>query len=73
MRSLYGNFDPPTQTSVSPLPAGSEENSFFQGVKQIEVRPFFVAGGDDSGMSKIFLGKYGGPFTEDSDAMAALL
>jgi hypothetical protein len=64
MRSLYGNYDPSTQASVSPLLPGSEENSFFQRAKQIEVRPFFTATADDSGISKILFGTYSGPFAE---------
>jgi hypothetical protein len=63
MTSLYGNFDPSTQSSVAALPPGSEENSFFraeQKVKGLEVRPFWTALADDSGVTKVFLSTYAG-------------
>jgi Bacterial Ig-like domain (group 2) len=64
MRSLYGNFDSPTQASISSLPAGAEENSFFERAKEIEVHPFFIAGVKDSGVNRVFLGTYAGPLGE---------
>ncbi len=60
MKSLYGNFDPLTQTSVSGLPTGAEKDSFFRDVKQIQAQPFYTAQTHDSGSSKVFLATYSG-------------
>jgi Bacterial Ig-like domain (group 2) len=64
MKSLYGNFDPSTQSSVSDLPAGAQQDSFFKTAAGIEARAFFTAGVEESGVGKVFLGTYAGPLGE---------
>jgi hypothetical protein len=58
MTSLYGNFDLPTQTSVSTLPPGKNSHYSINKPVPFQTRPFFVAYTNDAGASKVFLATY---------------
>jgi hypothetical protein len=61
MKSLYGNFDPPANVSVSTLPTTGAKSSYFDPGLEINVRPFWVIGAKESGTTKVFLLTYATP------------
>jgi hypothetical protein len=64
MKSLYGNFDPSANASVSSVAANGAKSSFFDPAEKLDVHPFSVIGAKDSDTTKIFLLTYATPDTK---------
>jgi hypothetical protein len=56
MRTMFGNFDTVTRSSLSKVPAeASTSNSNFEGVDEVRVRPFFVQELNENGVRRVYV------------------
>lgn len=55
MRTLFGNFDPDTHSSLTPVPEEAATDPDFAQKDEIRIRPFFTQSVDEDGVRKVFM------------------